>query len=130
VADLSVTIIAECLSLYAEALDKLGTDRPELDPRGDPNLRDKIIRQRAKVSSSPEGDPDQHRLHVESLNKGLRLILRRLAPPKPKPPAPPLPVWDDSAKTWRVPATDSKTRVAELAEAFDRHGPDDPNELF
>jgi hypothetical protein len=124
-------VIAECLSLHAQAVDKLGTDRPELDERIDPELRNKIVRQRTKVSASLEVDPEQHRAHVESLNKGLRIVLRRLVPPKPKPPAPPLPVWDDAAKKWRIPQTDDpKTRVAELARAFDARGPDDPNELF
>jgi hypothetical protein len=123
--------IVECLSLHAQAVDKLGTDRPELDYRIDHRLRDKIVRQRAKMSASFEGNPEQHRAHVESLNKGLRIVLRRLLPPKPKLPAPPLPVWDNAAKEWRIPQTDDpKTRVAELARAFDARGPDDPNELF
>jgi hypothetical protein len=94
--------IAECLSLHAQAMADLGTDRPELDGRVPVDLREKIIRQRAKVSAS-EGDPDQHRQQVEALNKGLRIVLRRLVPPKPKPPAPPLPVWDDTGKRWVIP---------------------------
>jgi hypothetical protein len=95
--------IAECLSLHAEAMAKLGTHQPELDDRVDPALRDKIVRQRAKVSASVEGDPEQHRLHVEALIKGLRIVLRRLMPAEQEPPAPPLPVWDAAAKAWRIP---------------------------
>jgi hypothetical protein len=96
-------VIAECLSLHAQAVAKLGTDRPELDPRVDPEFRARIIRQRANVSASLEGDPELHQRHVESLNRGLRILLRRLAPEPPKPPPPPLPVWDDQAKAWRMP---------------------------
>jgi hypothetical protein len=129
VSDLAAAI-AECLALHAKAMDKLGTDHPELDPRVAPDFRDKIIRQWAKVSASLEGDPEVHRLHVEALNKGVRILLRRLAPSPAKSPSPPLPVWDDTAKAWRVPVTDSKIRIAELAEAFDRRIPDDPNDLF
>jgi hypothetical protein len=125
--DLAATI-AECLSVHAEAMAKLGTDRPELNERIAPELREKIARQRAKVSASLEGDPDQHQAHVEALTKGLRIILRRLVPAPPKLPAPPLPVWDDEAKAWRIP--EGKERIAELAARFDARGPDDPNELF
>jgi len=125
--DLPATI-AECLSVHAEAMDRLGTDRPELDDRVDPGLREKIVRQRAKVSASLEGDPEQHRAHVESLTKGLKIVLRRLVPAKPKLPAPPLPVWDDETKAWRIP--EGKDRIAQLAAQFDARGPDDPNELF
>jgi hypothetical protein len=125
--DLPATI-AECLSVHAEAMDRLGTNRPELDDRVDPGLREKIVRQRAKVSASLEGDPEQHRAHVESLTKGLKIVLRRLVPAKPKLPAPPLPVWDDETKAWRIP--EGKDRIAQLAAQFDARGPDDPNELF
>jgi hypothetical protein len=95
--------IAECLSLHAQALDRLGTDRPELDDRVDPEFRVKVVRQRSNVSASLEGDPELHRRHVEALNKGLSILLRRLAPQPPKPPRPSLPLWDDIAKAWRVP---------------------------
>jgi hypothetical protein len=125
--DLPATI-AECLSVHAEAMAKLGTDRPELDPRVSTELRDKIIRQRAKVSASLEGDPTHHEAHVESLTKGLRLILRRLVPAKPKPPAPPMPVWNEETKAWQIP--EGKDRIAQLTAQFDARGPDDPNELF
>jgi hypothetical protein len=136
------TAIAECLSLHAQAMDKLGTDRPELDPRIDETLREKLIRQRANVVSSLDDQADLHLRQVESLNKGLRIILRRLAPSKPKPPAPPMPTWDDEAKAWRIPVprgdsleepplvAHGKDRIAELARQFDQRTPDDPNELF
>jgi hypothetical protein len=121
-------VVAECLSIHAEAMAKLATDRPELDPRVPTEIREKIIRQRAKVATSLEGDPLHHQAHVESLTKGLRLILRRLVPDKPKPPTPPMPVWDDEAKAWRIP--EGKDRIAQLAAQFDARPPDDPNELF
>ena len=96
--------IAEYLSVYAEAMAALGTDEPELDPRIDQALRDKIVRQRAKVNATLSGvAPEVHVAHVEALTSGLRVVLRRLAPAKPKTPAPPMPVWDDRAKAWRVP---------------------------
>ena len=126
-ADLAAAI-AECLALHAEALAKLGTDMPEQLPDIPEVLRTKMCQARANVNATLEGsNPEQHVLHVKALNKGLRIILRRLAPSPPEPPPPPLPVWDDIAKAWRVPATDSKTRIAELAAAFDRRTPDDPN---
>jgi hypothetical protein len=121
-------VIAECLSVHAEAMAKLGTDRPELDERVDSGIRDKIVRQRAKVSASLEGDPEQHQAHVEALTKGLRIVLLRLVPAKPKLPTPPLPVWDDETKAWRIP--EGEKRIAQLAARFDARGPDDPNELF
>jgi hypothetical protein len=121
-------VIAENLSVHAEAMAKLGTDRPELDHRVPVELREKIIRQRAKVSASLEGDPEHHQAHVESLTRGLRLVLRRLVPAKPKPEAPPMPVWDDATKAWRIP--EGKDRIAELAARFDARPADDPNELF
>jgi hypothetical protein len=98
-------VIAECLGLHAESMHRLGTEQPELNPRVDPGLRDKIVRQRAKVSASFESTAEDHARHVESLNKGLRIVLRRLAPPRPKPAAPPMPVWDDVAKAWRIPVS-------------------------
>jgi hypothetical protein len=97
------TVIAECLSVHAEAMDRLGTDRPELDARIPDELRAKLIRQRANVSATLEGDPEVHRQHVEALTLGLRVVLRRLAPTKPKPPAPPMPTWDATGKRWVVP---------------------------
>jgi hypothetical protein len=102
VADLATTI-AECLSVHAEAMGRLGTDRPELDGRIPAELRDKLVRQRANVSATMEGDPEVHRQHVEALILGLRVVLRRLAPTKPKPPSPPMPVWDATAKKWKMP---------------------------
>jgi hypothetical protein len=124
--------IAECLALHAEAMDKLGTEYPERLPRVPDALRAKMTRQRDKVSATLESvDPAVHVAQVESLNKGLRLILRKLAPVKSKPPVPPLPVWDAAAKAWRIPQTDTrKAHVDELAKRFDERGPDDPNQLF
>jgi hypothetical protein len=124
--------IAECLALHAEAVDKLGTEFPEQLEGIPDELRLKMRQARANVNATLEGSaPAQHVLHLQALNKGLRFVLRRLLPPAaPKPPAPPPPVWDDKSKTWQVPVTDSKACIAELAEAFDRRTPDDPNELF
>ena len=98
-----VAAIVECLSLHAQAMARLGTERPERDGRISSELRAKIERQRANVSASFDCDPETHRQHIESLNKGLRLVLRRLVSAEPKAP-PPLPVWDDKGKAWRVPA--------------------------
>ena len=125
------TVIAECLALHAQAIDRLGTDYPESDPRIDPGLRDKIVRQRAKVSASLSGDPALHQLHVEALNRGLRIVLRRLIPPAPEPGQPPMPVWDDAAKRWQIPnaQTTRDSRVAELAAQFDQRGPDRIDDL-
>jgi hypothetical protein len=73
--------IAECLSAHAEALDKHGTDQPELLDAIPVELREKIQRQRAKVSATLEGvDPVVHAAHVEALTKGLRFVLKRLSP--------------------------------------------------
>ena len=76
---------------------------------------------RANVNVTLEGsDPAQHVLHLQALCRGLRIVLRRLTPPSaPKPPAPPLPVWDDTVKRWRVPVTNSKARIAELADTHE-----------
>ena len=96
--------IAECLALHAEAVAKLGTDAPEDLPKVPPSVRGKIIRQRERVNATLSGvAPEVHTAHIESLNAGLRLILRQLAPAKPKPPKPPLPVWDKLNKRWRIP---------------------------
>jgi hypothetical protein len=122
-ADLAAAIV-ECLSLHAQAMAKFGTERPEQDGRISSELRAKIEWQRAKVSTSFDYDPETHRRHIESLNKGLRLILRQLGSAESKAP-PPLPIWDDQVKAWRVP-----TRVEALARQFDERGPNDPNELF
>jgi hypothetical protein len=131
VADL-LESIARCLSLHAQAMDHLGTDRPELDDRVDPEFRAKVVRQRQNVSTSLEsGDPELHQRHVESLNRGLSILLRRLAPQPPKAAPPPMPTWDDKAKRWIVESmTTGKARIDELARQFDERGPDDPNELF
>jgi hypothetical protein len=96
--------IAECLSLHAQAVEKLGTDQPEMLPKVPPAIRAKIATQRERVNATLSGvAPEVHVAHVESLNAGLRLILKKLAPEPPKQPPPPLPVWDDQAKAWRVP---------------------------
>ena len=109
--------IAECLSLHAQAMDKLRTDRPELDPRIEPDLRDKLVRQRGKVIASLDDAEDLHRCHLESLNKGLKIILRRLMPPlAAKPPAPPLPVWDDESAIRAL--NGNRAHVDTLRELF------------
>jgi hypothetical protein len=73
------TAMAECLAAHAEAVDQFGTDHPELLDGVPANLREKLQRQRGKVSATLEGvDPAVHAVHVEALAKGLRLVLRRL----------------------------------------------------
>jgi hypothetical protein len=76
--DLSQTI-AECLAAHAEAVDRFGTDRPELADAIPPELRSKMQRQRAKVDATLQGDNvPAHVAHLEALTKGLRLVMRRL----------------------------------------------------
>jgi hypothetical protein len=126
-----IETIAECLSLHAECRDKLGTDLPEQLSKVPASVKDKIVRQRERVNATLTGvDPSVHVAHIQSLNAGLKLILKKLAPRPPEPPKPPLPVWDDAAKRWAVTEASGKDRAAELAAAFDARGPDDPNELF
>jgi hypothetical protein len=73
--------IAECLTVHAEAIERFGTDHPELHPTVPVELRDKVQRQRVKVSVTLEGvDPISHAAHVAALTKGLRLVIRKLAP--------------------------------------------------
>ena len=124
--------IAECLSLHAQAVAKLDTEYPERLPgyrrryarRSPGNVTGSATPYRVSL---PKSTSPRSRV----LNAGLRLILKKLCPVEPELPAPPpLPVWDDSTKTWRVPIFDAKTRIAELARHFDEQGPDDPNELF
>jgi hypothetical protein len=75
------TAIAECLALHAEAVERFGTDTPELADTVPALLRDKMQRQRQKVATSLEGNnPAVHARHVEALTKGLRIVMRRLDP--------------------------------------------------
>jgi hypothetical protein len=126
------TAIGTCLALHAKAVEKLGTEFPEQLESIPDELRQKMRQARANVNATLAGsDPTQHVLHLQALNKGLRIVLRRLLPPAaPEPPAPPPPVWNDKTKSWEGSVTDSKTRITELAEAFDRRVPDDPRDLF
>jgi hypothetical protein len=72
-------VIAECLAAHAEAVDRFGTEAPELSDSIPIELREKMQRQRAKVSATLEGsDPDAHAVHVAALTKGLRLVMLRL----------------------------------------------------
>jgi hypothetical protein len=101
--DLSVAL-AECLSLHAEAKAKLGTEYPERLPQVPEGIRAKMARQRDKVSASLSGTrPEDHVAHVESLNAGLRLLLRRLSPRLQEPSKPPMPVWDAATTSWEQP---------------------------
>jgi hypothetical protein len=73
-------VIAECLAAHAEAVERLGTDQPELIDGVSSDLRDKMLRQRQKVSASLEGvDPAVHVQHVAALTKGVRLVIKRLS---------------------------------------------------
>jgi hypothetical protein len=75
------TAIAECLAVHAEAVEKHGTDQPELLDAIPIELREKMQRQRQKVSATLEGvDPAVHAAHVEALTKGIRMIMKRLSP--------------------------------------------------
>jgi hypothetical protein len=87
--------IAECLALHAEAMDRLGTDYPERLSRVPVSVKEKMSRQRERAQTL---DLDQ----VQSLNAGLRLILRKLAPRAPEPPRPPMPTWNDNSKRWEI----------------------------
>jgi hypothetical protein len=125
--------IAECLSLHAECQAKLGTDLPEELPQIAPAFRDKIIRQRERVNATLTGvSPEVHVQQIQSLNKGLRLILAKLAPRPVEPPPPPQPVWDDQSKVWKVMASEQErdAYVATLAKRFDERGPDSIDDLF
>jgi hypothetical protein len=98
------TAIAACLSVHAECVEKLGTEFPEQLPAVSSGLRDKIVRQRERVTLSLSGvDPSVHVAHLESLTTGLRLILNRLAPPSPVPAKLPRPVWNNVLKKWEQP---------------------------
>ena len=71
--------IAECLHLHAQAKDRLDTEYPERLPRVPEAVRAKVIRQRERVSNTLSGvTPEQHVAEIESLNAGLRLILKKL----------------------------------------------------
>ena len=121
--------IAECLHLHAQAKDRLDTEYPERLPRVPEAVRAKVIRQRERVSNTLSGvTPEQHVAEIESLNAGLRLILKKLAPVEPEPARPPMPVWDNTAKRWCVPVS-GRDRIAELAEQFDQRGPDTIDDL-
>jgi hypothetical protein len=110
--------IAEYLALHTEAMN-LGTDRPELDTQIDPGLREKILRQRDRVNATLTGvAPEVHVAHLKSLNEGLRIALRRLALVPAKPIPPPMPVWDDSAKAWRIPDS-GQVNVGNPSRPFD-----------
>ena len=125
-------VIAEMLALHAEAVEKLGTEFPEQHPEIPEELRIKMGQARINVNATLEGsDPTQHVLHLQALNKGLRIVLRRLLPPAaPKPPAPPQPVWDDTqALAGPGHRLEDPYRRAGRSTSTER-GPDDPNELF
>jgi hypothetical protein len=71
----------ECLAAHAEAVERFGTEQPEIADTIPVELRDRMQRQRAKVASSLEGvDPAAHAQHVAALIKGLRLVMRKLDP--------------------------------------------------
>ena len=71
--------IADCLAAHAEAVDRFGTDRPELSDTIPPALREKMTRQRQKVDATLQGDDvPAHVAHLVALTKGLRLVIHRL----------------------------------------------------
>jgi hypothetical protein len=74
------TIIAETLALHAEAIDRFGTETPEDHDSVSTELRQKMHQARANVSATLEGSSvQQHVLHLQSLCRGLRLVMRRLS---------------------------------------------------
>jgi hypothetical protein len=78
VPDITVAL-AECLAAHAEALDRHGTDRPELSDAISVKLREKMQRQRGKVAATFENaEPEHQAVHVAALTKGLRAVMRRL----------------------------------------------------
>ena len=77
-SDLSQAIAA-CLQAHAEAVDRFGTDQPELLDAIPPELREKMTRQRAKIDATLQGvDPSVHAAHLVALTKGLRIVMKRL----------------------------------------------------
>jgi hypothetical protein len=74
-----LSAIGECLAAHAEAIERFGTDQPELLDTVPSDLQAKMQRQRQKVVASLEDtDPAVHTQHVEALTKGLRLVMQRL----------------------------------------------------
>jgi hypothetical protein len=78
-ADLAPAI-AECLSLHAEVVDRFGTEMPEEHDSIPEELRLKMRQARANVNATLTGcSVEQHVLHIQTLCRGLRLVMRRLA---------------------------------------------------
>ena len=75
------TAIAECLALHAEALEKFGTENPEENSVLPEELISEMRRARENVSDTlAGGQPEIHAAHVAALNRGLRLVMKRLNP--------------------------------------------------
>jgi hypothetical protein len=75
--------LAACLAAHAEAVERLGTDRPEVVAGSNHELIGRMIRQRARVAAALAGDdPVAVARHVDALTKGLRIAMRcRAVPP-------------------------------------------------
>jgi hypothetical protein len=74
------TALAEYFATHAEAVERFGTYQPELLDSVPAELRDRMQRQRQKVSASIQAnDVKAHLRHVEACTKGLRLVMRRLS---------------------------------------------------
>jgi hypothetical protein len=78
-SDLSKAI-AECLALHAEAVEQFGTETPEENPALPPELQAKLAQARTNVNVTLTGSSvDQHVLHIQTLCRGLRLVMRKLS---------------------------------------------------
>lgn len=74
--------IAECLELHARAVEQFGTETPEELNGISEALRRKMRQARANVSATLSGSsPEQHVLHLQSLCRGLRLVMKTLYTP-------------------------------------------------
>jgi hypothetical protein len=74
-----VTAIAVCLQLHAEAVDQFGTETPEEHDSVPDELRLKMRQARANVNATLTGcGVEQHVLHLQSLCRGLRIVMQRL----------------------------------------------------
>jgi hypothetical protein len=79
-ADLQTTI-AEYLVLCAEAVEKFGTDTPELHDAVPEELQHKMRQARDNVNATMTGcSPKQHVLHLKALCHDLRLVMKRRTP--------------------------------------------------
>jgi hypothetical protein len=65
--------LAACLFAHADAVERFGTDRPELVDGSQHDLIGRLIRQRQRAAALDGDDPEALAKHVESLTKGMRI---------------------------------------------------------